>query len=663
MANEGGDVERLVVLLEARLSDFEKNMMKAAGISERQFNAMRQQSRGAAAQMEADMARASSRIDQLLAGTSTRIGSFGKAFLGGFAGGMFAGGIEGFVSGVRTIVSDLAAMQKQIERVGISAKAFQELKYGFESVGVSSSSFVDGLDTFNRKIADAATKGGRLADILKANGVAIRDHNGQIRSAEALLRDYADLVKNAGSEQERMLLVTEAFGSGDRAFVNALKNGADGIDEMGRAAERAGGTIDAELIKRADELDSRWSDAWRNFEINGKAALMNVIGLFDQFKAKYAEFEQKRNAAILGAEAGALAGSLVGGGDGIELPSTAPTPTTRPTKPAKTTIIPGKKSTGTKAIKKTADDVFGEDIDRIKDRIAAMKEEQAILGLSYFEQQKRTMSLQLEQKALDDVREAARRKGDVDWKNKQLSDEQRATIDQVSEAYARQADELRKATQLQQLQQDILRGAFDDLRSALESGELSWRTFAEIALHALDRIIEKIETDLIDAIMQANSAGGGGGLLGEILGAIGIGSAPAASSFSFPAGMGLWDTGGYTGPGGRKQVAGLVHKGEVVWSQDDVRRAGGVAAVEGMRHGGGLAIPAAPVAARQDTAHVTVGVSVDENGNLQAYVKEISRSEAAQAVGQGIKQFAASPAFTVSTSKSLRALKTTSGSF
>lgn len=41
--------------------------------------------------------------------------------------------------------------------------------------------------------------------------------------------------------------------------------------------------------------------------------------------------------------------------------------------------------------------------------------------------------------------------------------------------------------------------------------------------------------------------------------------------------------GGYTGPGGRLEPAGVVHKGEVVWSQADVARWGGPGVVEAMR--------------------------------------------------------------------------------
>lgn len=87
-----------------------------------------------------------------------------------------------------------------------------------------------------------------------------------------------------------------------------------------------------------------------------------------------------------------------------------------------------------------------------------------------------------------------------------------------------------------------------------------------------------------------------------------------------------FDTGGYTGPGGRLQPAGIVHKGEVVWSQHDVARAGGVPVVEAMRLGrrgyaeGGivaaprLQAPVAPRARLQDpAANVSAGPTVANN--------------------------------------------------
>lgn len=54
--------------------------------------------------------------------------------------------------------------------------------------------------------------------------------------------------------------------------------------------------------------------------------------------------------------------------------------------------------------------------------------------------------------------------------------------------------------------------------------------------------------------------------------------------------------GGYTGSGGKYEPAGVVHKGEVVWSQADIRRFGGVSAVEALRTGNVTPITSARMA-------------------------------------------------------------------
>ncbi|TWI52986.1 lambda family phage tail tape measure protein [Pseudomonas duriflava] len=62
--------------------------------------------------------------------------------------------------------------------------------------------------------------------------------------------------------------------------------------------------------------------------------------------------------------------------------------------------------------------------------------------------------------------------------------------------------------------------------------------------------------------------------------AVGLAAVVAALAFSKG-----FSKGGYTGDGGVNDPAGVVHKGEVVWSQADIARAGGVATVEAMRKG------------------------------------------------------------------------------
>jgi len=76
-----------------------------------------------------------------------------------------------------------------------------------------------------------------------------------------------------------------------------------------------------------------------------------------------------------------------------------------------------------------------------------------------------------------------------------------------------------------------------------------------------------------------------------IPGPAGFVAGTAAAAVSIAAGMARiqaisqqsFATGGYTGSGGKYEEAGIVHKGENVWTQEDVRAAGGPAAAERIR--------------------------------------------------------------------------------
>ncbi|USS54143.1 phage tail length tape measure family protein [Pseudomonas kermanshahensis] len=72
--------------------------------------------------------------------------------------------------------------------------------------------------------------------------------------------------------------------------------------------------------------------------------------------------------------------------------------------------------------------------------------------------------------------------------------------------------------------------------------------------------------------------------------------------------------GGYTGSGGKYEPAGVVHKGEVVWSQADIRRFGGVSAVEALRTGNVTPITSARI----------TGVSQGQSGSAAGIQQNIN---------------------------------------
>ncbi|MBB5573314.1 MULTISPECIES: hypothetical protein [Rhizobium] len=216
--------------------------------------------------------------------------------------------------------------------------------------------------------------------------------------------------------------------------------------------------------------------------------------------------------------------------------------------------------------------------------------------------------------------------------------------------------------------------------SGLRNGEGLWKSLGKAAISVLTKISDRLLNDVLNSLFKVNSAAaggglfGGGGILGGLFGGGGgldlgiLARSPQAAAAVASGIPGLWADGGYTGPGGKHEPAGIVHAGEVVWSQKDIARAGGVGVVEAMRLGrrgyadGGVvgeggpklvrAQPDAPVPVRRLWAdnqndasgsasgvHVTVGVSVDEDGNLKAYVKNVAQSEAQSSTRQGLNDF------------------------
>lgn len=122
---------------------------------------------------------------------------------------------------------------------------------------------------------------------------------------------------------------------------------------------------------------------------------------------------------------------------------------------------------------------------------------------------------------------------------------------------------------------DFSRGFTQDLRNGVGVMDALGNSFLRVGQRMLDSQIEQMIRSMF------GTGGMGAAPFGFLSSLFGLGGGAGGMS---P--FGFYDRGGYTGPGGVHQPAGVVHRGEVVWSQRDVARFGGVAAVEAMRTGG-----------------------------------------------------------------------------
>lgn len=254
------DQALLIARMEVSLRNLEKGMQKAGLIADKGVK-----------DIEKKFASANLKLPD----------SFGKqigAALAGFA-------TIGTVQAIRNAVGSLAAIGDEAAKIGVTTAQLQAFQFAAQSSGASAETAARGLEMFSQKLSEAAAKGGPLADLLKANNVALRDQAGVLIPVQTQLENVANLVKNASSEQDRLNIVTRAFGSGAGPdLVNALRLGADGLKETTAEAIRLGVIFDEDTLKKAKELD----DSFTRLEIVASAWLKtmaleiaNVVGPLD----------------------------------------------------------------------------------------------------------------------------------------------------------------------------------------------------------------------------------------------------------------------------------------------------------------------------------------------------------------------------------------------
>ncbi len=128
--------------------------------------------------------------------------------------------------------------------------------------------------------------------------------------------------------------------------------------------------------------------------------------------------------------------------------------------------------------------------------------------------------------------------------------------------------------------ENLFNNAFNSMEDAIVqfamTGKASFSDFATAILADLARIAARQAiVQMLSNVIGSYSSGG----------VVGDNTSTTTDIWGDASGpMYAW-TGGYTGAGGKYQPAGIVHKGEVVFSQEDVARHGGVASVERLRKG------------------------------------------------------------------------------
>ncbi|MGB3445741.1 MAG: tape measure protein [Xanthobacteraceae bacterium] len=223
-------------------------------------------------------------------------------------------------------------------------------------------------------------------------------------------------------------------------------------------------------------------------------------------------------------------------------------------------------------------DGTGADRDAFERRIAMTQRQIDLMGVEA-RTIDQTVAARERARVVVELETAARRANEqAGLKNTEVTAKQRDTINSLADAYAKARG------QLEQLNSPLATFA----REATDVG----KQLEDVAVHSLDRMGD----ELADVITGTKSAADAfksmadmilkeivkiaikKAILGPIAGLLGGGGGGALSAI-----IPKFDGGGFTGRGGKRVPAGIVHKGEYVFDQEAVKAAGGPAVLDAAR--------------------------------------------------------------------------------
>ena len=210
---------------------------------------------------EQQSGRTTRRLEQDMRRLDTAVMTAGRGLRNLLAGAGIAIGVQASsrqLSNLTTrVLSTAAAIQQMSDVIGITAEELQVYRAIAADVEISTGSLDTALQRFSRRVGEAARGTGVLKDILEDNDIALRNADGTMRSINDILRDYADVVRDAGNDQEQLSLAVAAFDTEAARMVNVIDRGADALDEMAAEARETADVIRNDLIRRGDELNTQ----------------------------------------------------------------------------------------------------------------------------------------------------------------------------------------------------------------------------------------------------------------------------------------------------------------------------------------------------------------------------------------------------------------------
>lgn len=286
------ETEQLVVALEARIRDFERNFMRANKTANDNFGRIEKRAK-----------QSGDNLEKSLGGAASRVGSvfknFGAGLAGGILGGLSVAGLQQIARSVGEVANGVAMIGSNAKKAGLSNRAFQELSYVASQSRINVDALADGMKELALRADEwIVTGAGPGAEAFARLGYSATDLKERLKDPSALLVDIVARLQQL-DKAAQIRISDELFGgtAGER-FVELLDKGADGIRTMIAEAHSFGLVLDDQMIAKADEIDRKFDLISKTIGTKLKGAIVSAAGELLEFMDKMKDVEERQSATL-----------------------------------------------------------------------------------------------------------------------------------------------------------------------------------------------------------------------------------------------------------------------------------------------------------------------------------------------------------------------------
>lgn len=280
MANEPA----LYARMEMRVKEAEKKLAQFGKRLDGEMGGMERRTSKAAKNMESSMGRGFAKMKSYAA-------EAGKGLWAGLA----AGGVAGIAASVQLVTQSFADLGREAKTAGINVEDFQKWRYVADQNRIGIDAMIDAFKELNIRADEYVQTGkGGGADAFAQIGMSPAEVKERLKDPSALLLEIIDRTKRLKNTAAGVRIFDEILGGqGGEQFVRLIDQGREGITATLREAEKMGGIVDENFIKKAEEVDKKFNQIATTIGSTLKSAIVEAVTALSGFISQWNAINEK----------------------------------------------------------------------------------------------------------------------------------------------------------------------------------------------------------------------------------------------------------------------------------------------------------------------------------------------------------------------------------